>query len=30
LHDAPHATVISRPDEVAAARQPILKWTPSD
>ena len=28
LHEAPHTTVISRPDEVAAARQPILKWTP--
>jgi glycine dehydrogenase subunit 2 len=23
LHEAPHTTVISRPDEVAAARQPI-------
>jgi glycine dehydrogenase subunit 2 len=30
LHDAPHTTVISRPDEVAAARQLILKWTPAD
>ncbi|MHB8866640.1 MAG: aminomethyl-transferring glycine dehydrogenase subunit GcvPB [Pirellulaceae bacterium] len=29
LHEAPHTTVISRPDEVAAARQPVLKWTPS-
>ena len=28
LHDAPHSTAISRPDEVRAARQPILKWTP--
>jgi glycine cleavage system P protein (glycine dehydrogenase) subunit 2 len=27
LHDAPHSTPISRPDEVAAARTPILKWT---
>ncbi len=26
LHDAPHTTPISRPDEVAAARSPILKW----
>ena len=26
LHDAPHSTPISRPDEVAAARTPILKW----
>ena len=30
LHEAPHCTVISRPDEVAAARQPVLKWTPKD
>ena len=29
LHDAPHTTAISRPDEVRAARHPILKWTPS-
>jgi glycine dehydrogenase subunit 2 len=28
LHAAPHTTVISRPDEVQAARRPILKWTP--
>ena len=27
LHDAPMTTPISRPDEVAAARTPILKWT---
>ena len=26
LHDAPHTTPISRPDEVAAARQPVLVW----
>ena len=26
LHDAPHTTSVSRPDEVRAARQPILKW----
>ncbi len=26
LHEAPHSTPISRPDEVRAARQPILKW----
>ncbi len=26
LHDAPHTTPISRPDEVAAARNPILRW----
>ena len=27
LHDAPLSTPISRPDEVQAARQPILRWT---
>jgi glycine dehydrogenase subunit 2 len=26
LHEAPHTTMISRPDEVTAARNPILKW----
>jgi glycine dehydrogenase subunit 2 len=26
LHEAPHSTPISRPDEVAAARQPVLAW----
>ena len=26
LHDAPHTTPISRPDEVQAARQPVLVW----
>jgi glycine dehydrogenase subunit 2 len=26
LHDAPHTTPISRPDEVRAARRPILTW----
>ena len=26
LHEAPHTTSISRPDEVRAARQPILRW----
>ena len=26
LHDAPHTTPISRPDEVQAARQPVLTW----
>lgn len=29
LHEAPHSTPISRPDEVRAARQPIIKWTPA-
>ena len=27
LHEAPHTTPISRPDEVRAARQPMMKWT---
>ncbi len=27
VHEAPHSTIISRPDEVQAARKPILKWT---
>ncbi len=27
LHGAPHSTAVSRPDEVRAARQPILKWS---
>jgi len=26
LHEAPHTTPISRPDEVRAARQPVLAW----
>lgn len=26
LHEAPHTTVISRPDEVTAARKPVIKW----
>jgi glycine dehydrogenase subunit 2 len=30
LHDAPHTTPISRPDEVRAARKPILRWSPED
>jgi glycine dehydrogenase subunit 2 len=28
LHEAPHSTAISRPDEVRAARHPVLRWTP--
>jgi glycine dehydrogenase subunit 2 len=28
LHDAPHSTPVSRPDEVRAARKPVLRWTP--
>ncbi|MBT6723918.1 MAG: aminomethyl-transferring glycine dehydrogenase subunit GcvPB [Planctomycetaceae bacterium] len=27
LHNAPHTAIIHRPDEVMAARQPIVKWT---
>jgi glycine dehydrogenase subunit 2 len=27
LRQAPHATPVSRPDEVRAARTPVLKWT---
>lgn len=26
LHEAPHRTPVRRPDEVAAARTPVLKW----
>ena len=26
LHEAPHSTPVSRPDEVQAARQPVLVW----
>jgi glycine dehydrogenase subunit 2 len=26
LHDAPHSTPINRPDEVKAARTPVLRW----
>jgi glycine dehydrogenase subunit 2 len=29
LHDAPHSTRICRPDEVRAARQPVLSWKAS-
>jgi glycine dehydrogenase subunit 2 len=29
LHDAPQTTPISRPDEVQAAKTPVLKWKPS-
>jgi glycine dehydrogenase subunit 2 len=29
LKEAPHSTVISRPDEVAAARQPVMRWKAS-
>jgi glycine dehydrogenase subunit 2 len=26
MHNAPHAAQIARPDEVRAARQPVLRW----
>jgi glycine dehydrogenase subunit 2 len=29
LHDAPHNTPISRPDEVKAAKSPLLSWKPA-
>jgi glycine dehydrogenase subunit 2 len=29
LHEAPHSTPISRPDEVRAARHPVIKWVPA-
>jgi len=29
LHNAPHTTPVSRPDEVTAARKPVLKWEPA-
>lgn len=29
LHEAPHRTRISRPDEVQAARKPVVKWEPA-
>lgn len=29
LHEAPHTTLISRPDEVQAARKPVMRWTPA-
>ncbi|MBI3411429.1 MAG: aminomethyl-transferring glycine dehydrogenase subunit GcvPB [Planctomycetes bacterium] len=28
LHHAPHTLSISRPDEIKAAKEPILRWTP--
>jgi glycine dehydrogenase subunit 2 len=30
LHDAPHNLGISRPDEVKAAREPVLRWRPDE
>ncbi|HEY6565637.1 MAG TPA: aminomethyl-transferring glycine dehydrogenase subunit GcvPB, partial [Pirellulaceae bacterium] len=29
LHEAPHSTLVSRPNEVQAAREPILRWRSS-
>ncbi|MCA9213739.1 MAG: aminomethyl-transferring glycine dehydrogenase subunit GcvPB [Planctomycetales bacterium] len=29
LHEAPHSTTICRPDEVKAARTPVMKWVPA-
>jgi glycine dehydrogenase subunit 2 len=26
LHEAPHSTIVSRPDEVQAARKPVMRW----
>jgi len=26
LHNAPHTTPVSRPDEVAAGRKPVFRW----
>jgi glycine dehydrogenase subunit 2 len=28
LHDAPHTLPVSRPDEVKAAKEPVLRWKP--
>ncbi len=28
LHEAPHTTLVSRPDEVRAARKPRMRWLP--
>ena len=28
VRTAPHTHIISRPDEVKAAKEPILRWTP--
>ncbi len=28
LHDAPHTTPVSRPDEVKAVKSPVLVWKP--
>jgi glycine dehydrogenase subunit 2 len=28
LHHAPHTTIVSRPDEIRAAKEPVLRWKP--
>jgi glycine dehydrogenase subunit 2 len=28
LRQAPHTTAVSRPDEVKAAKEPVLRWRP--
>lgn len=30
VHEAPHSTRISRPDDVTAARKPVLRWEETD
>jgi len=30
LHEAPHTTPVDRPDEVRAARRPVLTWKPAE
>jgi glycine dehydrogenase subunit 2 len=30
LRQAPHSLPISRPDEVRAAREPVLRWQPAN
>src|SRR5947199_5107810 len=30
LQQAPHTLAISRPDEVKAAKEPVLRWTPAE
>lgn len=30
IHAAPHSTPITRPDEVAAGRNPVFKWCPAE
>ena len=30
FYDSPQMPVVSRPDEISAARNPKLKWTPTN